>query len=142
MGIAVGVAVLVGVAIGVQVDILGRAGNDLPVLAVSLALLVAGLVGGSVWIAVSGQWDAVGRTTAQWWWLPLGIVGWAIVGALGYAAARIGVAPTLGLSVSAQLVVGHGLDLARGRSALDVRPLLGLVLLAVGLVLLILPSAE
>ena len=70
-----------------------------------------------------------------WWWVPLGVLGWLLVAALGFASSRIGVMATLGVSVAVQLLVGLVIDVARGHVVLGPRPLIGVLLLAVGVVL-------
>jgi uncharacterized membrane protein YdcZ (DUF606 family) len=137
MGSALLVAIAVGVAIAVQVALLGSAAHRMPPLGVSLALQVAGVLAGAVWATATGSWHVVADVRRFWWWVPLGVLGWLLVAALGFASARIGVTVTLGVSVAVQLLVGLGIDVARGRADLALRPLVGVVLLAAGVVLLL-----
>lgn len=130
------VAVSVGVAIAVQVTIVGRATRFAHPLSISLALQAAGLVVGSVWMITRGSWGEVGNAAVQWWWLPVGALGWAIVGALGFASQRIGVSTTLALVVAAQLIAGLLVDRLSGDVDFSARHPVGLVLLVVGVLLI------
>lgn len=130
------VAVFVGVAIAVQVAILGRASRYAHPLSISLALQAAGLIVGSVWVLARGSWDEVGSVAVQWWWIPVGALGWAIVAALGFASQRIGASTTVALVVSAQLIAGLVADRVTGDVALSIRHPLGISLLILGVVLI------
>ena len=135
MGSAVLVAIAVGVAIAVQVALLGSASHRMHPLSVSLALQVAGVLAGALWVTATNGWHVVLAATRFWWWVPLGVLGWLLVAALGFASSRIGVTATLGVSVAVQLLVGLGIDVARGRAVLGPRPVIGVLLLAAGVVL-------
>jgi uncharacterized membrane protein YdcZ (DUF606 family) len=137
MGSALLVAIAVGVAIAAQVALLGGTAHRLPPLGVSLALQVAGVLAGGLWATVTGSWHVVLAGMRLWWWVPLGVLGWLLVAALGFASARIGATATLGVSVAVQLLVGLAIDVARGHVALGPRPLLGILLLAGGVVLVL-----
>jgi len=137
MGSAVVVSMCIGLAAAVQAAILGKAASELRTLSISLGLLLAGLVVAAAWATTQRAWGDVAETVSQWWWLPLGVLGWLIVGALGYSSARIGVAATLGMAVATQLAVGLAIDVHRDTIALGVRPLVGLGLLALGVVMLV-----
>jgi uncharacterized membrane protein YdcZ (DUF606 family) len=141
MGSALLVAVVVGVAIALQVAVLGGVARRLHPLAMSLALQCVGVVAGVLWATAAHAWRDVIATARFGWWVPLGILGWVLVAALGYASGRIGVVATLGVSVAVQLLVGLAIDVTAGRVALGPRPLVGVLLLAAG-VLLSLPAAE
>jgi uncharacterized membrane protein YdcZ (DUF606 family) len=104
------VAVLVGVGIALQVSIVGRAAGGTNPLAISLALQLSGVMVAAVWATSRGSWPEVLAIGRYWWWIPLGVGGWIVVAALGFAAHRIGVAPTLALSIAAQLVAGLIID--------------------------------
>lgn len=140
MGTALVVAAGVGVAIALQVATLGAAGQHRHPLAISLGLQLAGVTAGVVWAVTRHQWPAVVATARDWWWLPLGAVGWLVVGALGFAALRLGITLTLGVSVGMQLLIGVVLDVRGGVIAMQPRQLVGALLLSVGL-LLLLPRA-
>jgi uncharacterized membrane protein YdcZ (DUF606 family) len=126
------VAVMVGAGIAVQVAILGRAAGQLSPLAVSLALMIPGLVAATVWATATRSWADVAVVPGKWWWLLLGVGGWLVVAALGFAADRIGVTTTLSLSIATQLAVGLVIDLRTGDASIDPRLLAGLALLGAG----------
>jgi len=129
---AVVVALVVGSAIAVQVAIVGRASRALHPLVISLALQASGLVVGLGWLLWSRTWPQLPQVVGQWWWLPLGIVGWIVVAALGFSAARLGTSATLAIVIGAQLTVGLILDHADGRFEIGAPQALGVTLLVVG----------
>ncbi len=128
------VAGLVGIGIAVQVAIVGRASNTAHPLAVSLALQIAGVVVAGTWATINGSWSDVATVARQWWWIPLGIGGWIVVAALGFAASRIGVAAVLALSVGAQLIAGLVIDTTTGTNLVGVRSFLGAALVVSGVI--------
>jgi uncharacterized membrane protein YdcZ (DUF606 family) len=132
---AIVVALIVGSAIAVQVAIVGRASRTLHPLAISFALQAAGLLVGIGWVVWSRTWPQLPQVIGQWWWLPLGLVGWVVVAALGFSAARLGASATLAIVISAQLVVGLGLDRAAGELDIAAPQVLGAALLVSGAVL-------
>ena len=132
MGSGFVVAVMVGAGIAVQVAVLGRASGQLSPLAVSLALMVPGLLAATIWATVTRSWSDVAVVPGKWWWLVLGVGGWLVVAALGFAADRIGVTATLSLSIATQLAVGVLIDVRTGEASIDPRLLAGLVLLSAG----------
>jgi len=136
MGIAYAVAIAVGAGVAIQVAILGGASGKLHPLAISVALQLAGLLVGMLWMVWQRAWSDLTTVVAEWWWVPLGVLGWLLVAALGFASNRIGVAATLGLAVGAQLVVGLGVDARRGVATLGARPVGGVILLVAGLALI------
>ena len=129
------VALIVVSAIAVQVAIVGRASRALHPLVISLALQVAGLIVGLGWLLWSRTWPQLPQVIGQWWWLPLGIVGWIVVAALGFSAARLGTSATLAIVIGAQLIVGLILDQAAGRLELGAPQVLGATLLVAGAIL-------
>jgi transporter family-2 protein len=133
MGAAV--AVSVGLAIAVQAAVLSRASTQLPALAVSLGLQLAGVLVAAIWATTTDGWTSVVRVTGSWWWIPLGTAGWLVVAALGFAAARLGVAPTLAIVVVTQLGAGLVLDAVTDATMPTGRQLAGVVVLGVGLLL-------
>ena len=134
MGSAVVLAVVIGGAIAVQVATIGRVADRFHVLAVSLVLQLSGLVAGLTWAVLRSGWEEVAAIMRLWWWVPLGALGWMLVGGLGFATARVGVATTLSLALASQLVVGLAIDAASG-TRVGVRALLGVLLLVGGTVL-------
>ena len=129
---AIVVALIVGCAIAVQVAILGRASRALHPLVVSLALQVSGLLIGLGWLLWSREWPQLSQVIGQWWWLPLGIVGWLAVAALGFSAPRLGTSATLAIDNGAHIIVGLLLDQAAGRLELGAPQVAGTALLVAG----------
>jgi uncharacterized membrane protein YdcZ (DUF606 family) len=68
--------------------------------------------------------------------MPLGVGGWIVVAALGFAASRIGVASVLALSVGAQLIAGLGIDAATGTRLVASRSFVGALLVISGVILM------
>lgn len=130
------VAGLVGTGIAVQVAIVGRASGSAHPLAASLALQIAGVAVAGVWATFNGAWSDVASVVRLWWWIPLGIGGWIVVAALGFAANRVGVAAVLALSIGAQLIAGLGIDAVVGTNLVGARSFLGLVLVLSGVVVM------
>jgi uncharacterized membrane protein YdcZ (DUF606 family) len=129
------VAGLVGIGIAIQVAIVGRASSSAHPLAVSLALQIAGVTAAGVWATFNGAWSDVAGVARLWWWIPLGVGGWIVVAALGFAANRVGVAAVLALSISAQLITGLGIDATIGTSLVGSRSFLGVILVLSGVIL-------
>jgi len=136
MGSAVGIAVGIGIAVAIQVAVVGQASRVAHPLAISFGLQISGLLVGAVWIVQQRTWSDVWDLTFEWWWLPLGALGWGIVAALGFSAARLGAGPTLAIVVAAQIITALGLDRLTGQVTLNFRHLLGIVLLVAGVVLI------
>lgn len=136
MGIAIGVAVGIGIAVAIQVAVLGHASRTWHPLSISLALQLAGALGGAIWALHQRAWWELWQVTAQWWWLVLGVAGWGIVAALGFSAARVGVSLTLAVVVSAQLLAALILDQVMGRIELGARHPVGAALLVAGVLLI------
>jgi uncharacterized membrane protein YdcZ (DUF606 family) len=130
------VAGLIGIGIAIQVAIVGRASSSAQPLAVSLALQLSGVAVAAVWATMSGAWPDVASVTRLWWWIPLGIGGWIVVAALGFAASRVGVAAVLAVSVGAQLTSGLVIDAAIGTSLIGSRSFLGVALVISGVMLI------
>jgi uncharacterized membrane protein YdcZ (DUF606 family) len=130
------VAGLVGIGIAVQVAIVGRASSSAHPLAISLALQVAGVAVAGVWATFNGAWSDVAGVVRLWWWIPLGVGGWIVVAALGFAANRVGVAAALALSVGVQLIAGLGIDAAVGTNLVGTRSVLGVALVLSGVIVM------
>jgi uncharacterized membrane protein YdcZ (DUF606 family) len=141
MGIAILIAVGVGVGIAAQVSIVGQASRSIHPLVVSLALQASGLLVATVWAAWTQSWPPVVEVVRQWWWIPLGLLGWGLVAALGFAAARLGASPTLAVVIAAQLIAALALDRLGGRADLDIHNLAGAALLCIGVVLITVRSS-
>ena len=136
MALAVHIAIAVGVAIALQAATIGRLSSAIHALAISLSLLVGGLLVAGVWAGLQGAWLDVATVARKWWWLPLGAAGWVIVGALGWTAERLGVAQALALVIGAQLCTALVIDVVRGTVVFGPRPVVGLILIVIGATLL------
>jgi uncharacterized membrane protein YdcZ (DUF606 family) len=136
MGSGVVIAVAIGIGIAVQTAIVGRGAPGSSPLAVSLALQLSGVAAATVWATTRGRWAEVTVVARQWWWVPLGIVGWVVVAGLAHASRRIGVAPTLGIAVAAQLITALVIDAARADHAVPVPAVVGALLVLAGVVVL------
>lgn len=130
------VAGLVGIGIAIQVAIVGRASNTAHPLAVSLALQIAGVAVAGVWASLNGAWTEVAGVARLWWWIPLGVGGWIVVAALGFAASRVGVAAVLAVSVGAQLFAGLAIDAVVGSNVLGSRSFIGVALVLCGVLVM------
>jgi len=130
------VAGLVGLGVAIQVAIVGRASNTVHPLAVALALQIAGVAVAAVWATTSGEWPAVATVAHLWWWVPLGVGGWVVVAALGFAASRVGVAAVLAVSVGAQLATGLAIDTVAGTNALGSRSFVGVAFVLSGVLVM------
>jgi uncharacterized membrane protein YdcZ (DUF606 family) len=126
------VAVLVGLGIAVQVSVLGSASSEHHPLSVSVSLQLAGVFAGLMWTSVRGDWRELGAIATSWWWIPLGVGGWLVVGALGYASSRIGSAATLAVSIGAQLALAVILDSRTASGGSSATAVLGVVLVVAG----------
>lgn len=135
MGSGFVVAVLIGAGIAIQVGVLGRSVTDTNPLAVSFALQISGVLAATAWATSRGVWVDVVSIGRNWWWIPLGVGGWVLVAALGFASSRIGVAPTLAISVAVQLLTALVIDTTTGSGQLGPRPLLGAAMVLGGAVL-------
>jgi len=135
MGSAIVIAAVVGVAVAVQVFLVGRASKITHPLAVSVALQVSGVLIGMIWAIYQRATSAVIGVTVQWWWLPLGALGWGIVAALGFSAGRLGASTTLAVVVAAQMLTGLAIDSVVGQVDLGIRQPVGVVLLVGGVLL-------
>jgi bacterial/archaeal transporter family-2 protein len=132
MTIPVFIAVGIGAAIAVQAATISSLADRVHPLTISLALLGSGLLMASIWASATRAWPDTLIVAMQWWWVPLGAVGWGIVAALGWTVARLGVALGLSLIVGAQLAAGLLIDLGRGQAVLGWRAAVGVVLLMAG----------
>lgn len=130
------VALCIGAAIALQATVVGRMTETLHPLAVSLSLLVSGLVVASVWASLRQAWPQALTVAVQWWWVPLGAVGWGIVAALGWTVTRLGVATALAVVVGSQLTVAIIVDLVRGSATIGWRNVAGAALVVIGATLL------
>jgi uncharacterized membrane protein YdcZ (DUF606 family) len=135
--LTIAVPVLVGLTIAAQSFLLGTRGGSTSPVGLSLALTIAGTLAGVVWATTRRRWGEVVAVSGQWWWLPLGVAGWLIVAALGWSAARLGVAAALAIVVAAQLTGGLALDVLSGRVRLSASSVAGVAVVCVGVLLIL-----
>jgi transporter family-2 protein len=136
MGVAIVVAIGVGIAVASQVAIVGQASRSIHPLTVSLALQASGLLIAIGWAIWSRTWPQIAEVAQQWWWIPLGVLGWGIVAALGFSAARMGASSTLAIVITAQLIAALLLDRFVGRIEVSFQAAAGALLLVVGALLI------
>jgi len=131
------VALVTGVAIAGQVAIVGRTSARVHPLAISFALQAAGVLVGLAWVLWSRSWPGVSEVARAGWWIPLGVLGWVVVAALGFSSARLGTGATLALAITAQVVAGLTLDRLTGSLELGLPQVAGAALLVVGAALVV-----
>jgi uncharacterized membrane protein YdcZ (DUF606 family) len=128
--------ILIGVGIAVQVAILGKASSTIPPAALSMALQGAGLLVGAVWAFATHSWREVISVTQLWWWVPLGALGWGLVGLLAFSSGKIGPGATLALSIGSQLIAAVVIELALNRFGISPTGAIGVGLIIIGGVLI------
>lgn len=134
------VPILAGITIAVQTWLVGGISESSAPLATSMGLMLAGVLVGAVWLVRASEWAAVGVVVRQWWWLPLGAAGWAIVAVLGWSAHRLGVATALTTVVAAQLCTGVVIDALTGGDRVSISSLAGVFLVIGGALLTLMSS--
>jgi transporter family-2 protein len=95
-------------------------------------------IGWAVW---SRTWPQITEVAREWWWIPLGVLGWGIVAALGFSAARMGASSTLAIVIASQLIAALLLDRLVGRIEISFQAAAGALVLIFG-VLLVTSSAR
>jgi transporter family-2 protein len=140
-GLAVGLSVLAGLAGAVQIAVMSQLGLRISIAgALAFASLFTAVAAFLILViakrSVSAYVDAFHQ---PWWVLMGGLMGLLIVFTITYAGPRIGTAPTLGILIAGQLVLGAVIDrwglLGSERIALHWPRIVGIVLLGVGSVL-------
>jgi bacterial/archaeal transporter family-2 protein len=141
--LAVVLSISAGFSGSIQAAVLGRLGDRVgTVEAVGFSTLVAGTTGILVLLVARRSLSGVGHAFHQPLWLWLGgILSAFIVLAITFAAPKIGVAATIGLVITGNLVVAAAIDrfgwLGVDRIALDWTRVVGILLLAGGATLLL-----
>jgi transporter family-2 protein len=137
-GLAVGLSVLAGLAGAVQVAVMSQLGVRISIAgALAFASLLTAVAALLILViarrSVSAYADALHQ---PWWVLTGGVMGLLIVFTITYAGPRIGTAPTLGILIAGQLVMGAAIDrwglFGSERVALHWPRIVGIVLLGVG----------
>jgi uncharacterized membrane protein YdcZ (DUF606 family) len=131
-------AAAAGVCIAVQVGLIGRAAGTRSPIAIAMFVQLGGASAALAVLLVRGRvgemGDVAGLVST---WLPAGVAGTIIVASLASAAAQVGVATALGLSVAVQLGASLAWDLRGGVVAQPAQALAGVVLLSAGAWLLV-----
>jgi transporter family-2 protein len=137
-GIAVGLSVLAGLAGAVQVALMSQLGDRISIVgALAFATLFTAVASVLILViarrSVSAYVDAFHQ---PWWILMGGLMGLLIVFTITYAGPRIGTAPTLGILIAGQLVMGAAIDrwglLGAERIGVSWWRILGIALLGLG----------
>jgi bacterial/archaeal transporter family-2 protein len=137
-GVAVGLSVLAGLAGAVQVALMSQLGDRISIAgALAFATLFTAVASFVILViarrSVSAYVDAFHQ---PWWILMGGLMGLLIVFTITYAGPRIGTAPTLGILIAGQLVMGAAIDkwglFGSDKVALHWPRVTGIVLLAIG----------
>lgn len=125
------IAVIAGVAVAVQGQFMGKIDRAAgTVTSILITYGVGALVAAAIWLG-KGR-PAAGIRDIPWYAWSAGLLGLTIVGGIGYAAPRLGLAKTLVVTVAAQLVMAMILD-----RAFDLRRAAGLALTIAGVWLVV-----
>jgi len=131
MFILVFIAVLAGIAVAIQGQFMGTmdrvAGTATSVF---ITYGLGALAAGAIWLARGGP--AASIRQIPWYAWTAGAFGLVIVGGIGYAAPRLGLARTLVITVAAQLVMALILD-----RAFDARRIAGVLVTIAGVWLVV-----
>ena len=137
-GIAAWLCVVAGVAGAIQVALMSQLGARISIAgALAFATLLTAVAAFLILVvakrSVSAYLDAFHQ---PWWILMGGLMSLLIVFTITYAGRRIGTAPTLGILIAGQLVMGAAIDrwglLGSERVALHWPRIVGIVLLGAG----------
>jgi transporter family-2 protein len=137
-GFAVGLSVLAGLAGAVQVAVMSQLGDRISIAgALAFATLFTAVAAFLILVVAKRSVGAYVDAFHQPWWILMGgLMGLLIVFTITYAGPRIGTAPTLGILIAGQLVMGAAIDrwglFGSERVALHWPRIAGLVLLGVG----------
>jgi transporter family-2 protein len=137
-GLAVGLSVLAGLAGAVQVAVMSQLGVRISIAgALAFASLLTAVAAFLILVIARRSVSAYADAFHQpWWVLTGGVMGLLIVFTITYAGPRIGTAPTLGILIAGQLVMGAAIDrwglFGSERVALHWPRIVGIVLLGVG----------
>jgi bacterial/archaeal transporter family-2 protein len=137
-GLAVGLSVLAGLAGAVQVALMSQLGERITIVgAMGFATLFTAVAAFLILVAAKRSVSAYIDAFHQPWWILMGgLMGLLIVFTITYAGPRIGTAPTLGILIAGQLVMGAVIDrwglFGSERVALHWPRVAGILLLAVG----------
>jgi transporter family-2 protein len=137
-GIAVGLSVLAGLAGAVQVALMSQLGDRISIAgALAFATLFTAVASFLILVIARRSFSAYVDAFHQPWWILMGgLMGLLIVFTITYAGPRIGTAPTLGILIAGQLVMGAAIDrwglFGSDKVALHWPRVAGIVLLGIG----------
>jgi transporter family-2 protein len=137
-GLAVGLSVLAGLAGAVQVALMSQLGNRISIAgALAFATLFTAVAAFLILVVARHSVRAYADAFRQPWWILMGgLMSLLIVFTITYAGPRIGTAPTLGILIAGQLVMGAAIDrwglFGSARVVLHWPRVAGILLLAVG----------
>ena len=120
------IAACAGVAVALQAHFMGSMDRAVgSITSVFVTYGVGALVAAMLWLARGAPLDSLRRIAWPSW--TAGIWGLVIVGGIGYAAPRLGLARTLVITVAAQLIAAAVIE-----QSLDARRAAGLALTIAG----------
>jgi len=137
-GIAAWLCVVAGVAGAIQVALMSQLGARISIAgALAFATLLTAVAAFLILVVAKRSVSAYLDAFHQPWWILLGgLMSLLIVFTITYAGPRIGTAPTLGILIAGQLVMGAAIDrwglLGSERVALHWPRIVGIVLLGAG----------
>ena len=137
-GFAVALSVLAGLAGAVQVALMSQLGDRVSVAgALAFATLFTAVASFVILVVARRSVGAYVDALHQPWWVLMGgLMGLLIVFTITYAGPRIGTAPTLGILIAGQLVMGVAIDrwglFGSARVAMHWPRIAGILLLAAG----------
>ena len=137
-GLAVGLSVLAGLAGAIQVALMSQLGDRISIAgALGFATLFTAVAAFLILIVARRSISAYADAFHQPWWILMGgLMSLLIVFTITYAGPRIGTAPTLGILIAGQLVMGTAIDhwglFGSARVVLHWPRAAGILLLAVG----------
>ena len=137
-GVAVGLSVLAGLAGGVQIALMSGLGDRIGIVgALAFATLFTAVASFLILVVARRSLAAYVDALHQPWWILMGgLMGLLIVFTITFAGPRIGTAPTLGILIAGQLVMGAAIDkwglFGSDKVALHWPRVAGILLLAVG----------
>jgi bacterial/archaeal transporter family-2 protein len=130
------IALVGGIAVALQAQFAGVLDTRMGTLdAIAVSFVSAGIVIALARVAAGGI-DTSVWSGAPWWAYLVGVLGLVIVGAIGFAAPRIGLVPTLATLTVAQFVtsstISHFGWFEGTADPIDLETVIGIALLCIG----------
>ena len=130
------IALVAGIAIALQAQFAGVLDTRMGTLdAITVSFVTGGIVIAVIRVAAGGVDTSVWRG-APWWSYLVGVLALVIVGAIGFAAPKIGLVPTLATVTLAQFVTGsviaHFGWFESSTEPIDLETIAGIALLSLG----------